>query len=173
MRAAGHRRRLARLRRGRRRLPRQAPPGVRAARVTADADTVARTSADAMWAEDGASRGMGMSLDAVGPGRAVLSMTVRADMVNGLGLCHGGYIFSLADSAMAFASNSHGQAAVAQHCGVTFIRPGRAGERLTAEATERGRHGRQGIYDVRVTGEDGTPVAEFRGHTVTMGKRPA
>jgi len=124
-----------------------------------------------MWADDAASRGMGMSLDAVGPGRAVLSMTIADTMLNGLGVCHGGFIFSLADSAMAFASNSHGAAAVAQHCSVTFVRPGRGGERLIAEATERSRQGRNGIYDVRVTGEDGTAVAEFRGHTVVVGKR--
>ena len=136
-----------------------------------EAEAVARASAEAMWADDAASRGMGMALDAVGPGHAVLSMTIAPVMLNGLGLCHGGFIFSLADSAMAFASNSRGQAAVAQHCSVTFVRPGRRGERLVAEATERSRHGRSGIYDVRVTGQDGTTVAEFRGHTVIMAKR--
>jgi acyl-CoA thioesterase len=130
-----------------------------------DPDALARAAADAMWAEDEASRGLGMALDTVGPGRAVLSMTVTPSMVNGHGMCHGGFIFTLADSAFAFACNSHGDAAVAQHCAITFVRPGRSGERLTAEAVERVRAGRGGIYDVRVTGEDGTVVAELRGHS--------
>jgi len=118
-----------------------------------------------MWADDAASRDLGMVLDSVGPGRAVLSITVADSMVNGHGMCHGGFIFTLADSAFAFACNSHGDAAVAQHCAITFIRPGRRGERLTAEAVERVRHGRSGLYDVRVTGEDGGVVAELRGHS--------
>ena len=133
--------------------------------MTDGAEATARASADAMWAQDGASRGLGMSLDDVGPGRAAVSMTVAETMLNGHGLCHGGFIFSLADSAMAFASNSHGAAAVAQHCTITFLRPGRRGERLTAEAVERGRHGRSGLYHVCITGDDGSVVAEFRGHT--------
>jgi acyl-CoA thioesterase len=135
-----------------------------------DADSVARAAADAMWANDAASRGLGMALDSVGPGRAVLSMTVAASMVNGHGMCHGGFIFTLADSAFAFACNSQGDAAVAQHCAITFIRPGRRGERLTAEAIERVSQGRSGLYDVRVTGEDGTVVAELRGHSRVIGR---
>ncbi len=130
-----------------------------------DPDAVARAAAEAMWADDAASRGLGMEIDSVAPGRAVLSMTVADSMVNGHGMCHGGFIFALADSAFAFACNSHGHAAVAQHCAITFLRPGRRGERLTAEAVERSRAGRGGLYDVRVTGEDGTVVAEFRGHS--------
>jgi acyl-CoA thioesterase len=130
-----------------------------------DPDAVARATADAMWADDVASRGLGMVIDSVGAGHAVLSMTVADSMVNGHGMCHGGFIFSLADSAFAFACNSHGHTAVAQHCAITFLRPGRRGERLTAEAVERSRAGRGGLYDVRVTGEDGTVVAEFRGHS--------
>jgi len=123
-----------------------------------------------MWADDAASRDLGMVLDSVGPGRAVLSITVADSMVNGHGMCHGGFIFSLADSAFAFACNSHGDAAVAQHCAITFLRPGRRGERLTAEAIERVRAGRGGLYDVRVTGEDGTIVAELRGHSRLVGR---
>jgi acyl-CoA thioesterase len=123
-----------------------------------------------MWAEDRASPGLGMRLDEIGPGRAVLSMEVGAAMVNGLGLCHGGFIFALADSAMAFASNSHGQRAVAQHCAVSFLRAARAGERLRAEAAERHRAGRSGMYDVCVTGAAAEPrMAEFRGHTRLSG----
>lgn len=129
------------------------------------ADEIARRSADAMWAEDNASRGLGMTIEAIGPGSAALSMTVRPEMVNGHGLCHGGYIFTLADSAFAFACNSRGQRHVAQHCQVTFVAPGRLGMRLTAVAQERQRAERSGIYDITVRDEAGTVIAEFRGHS--------
>jgi acyl-CoA thioesterase len=124
--------------------------------------------ARAMWDADRASRGLGMHLDAVAPGRARLSMAISEAMANGHGICHGGFIFSLADSAMAFASNQNGDAAVAQHATVTFVRPGRVGETLVAEAVERMRAGRSGMYDVRVTTAGGDLVAEFRGHTRTL-----
>jgi len=137
-----------------------------------DPDAVARDAAEAMWAGDEASRGLGMTLDGVGPGHAVLSMTVAETMLNGHGMCHGGFIFALADSAMAFASNSHGAAAVAQHCAITFLRPARCGERLTAEAVERIRHGRTGLYDARVTGTEGDVVAEFRGQARLLRREP-
>jgi acyl-CoA thioesterase len=130
-----------------------------------DAEAVARASAEAMWARDGASRGLGMTLDAVGPGHATMSMRVTEAMVNGHGMCHGGFIFTLADSAFAFACNSHGETVVASHCAVTFLRPARLGEMLSAVADERARSGRSGLTDVRVTGADGTVVAEFRGHS--------
>ncbi|HJS85092.1 MAG TPA: hydroxyphenylacetyl-CoA thioesterase PaaI [Acetobacteraceae bacterium] len=133
-----------------------------------DPTALARAVADAMWAEDRASNALGMRIEDIGPGRAVLSMTVTERMVNGHGICHGGFIFTLADSAMAFASSSHGERAVAQHCAVTFLRPGRLGETLRAEAAERARAPRSGIYDVRVTGAGADPVAEFRGHTRTI-----
>ena len=137
-----------------------------------DADALARRCADAMWAGDAASRGLGMVLDRVAPGSARLSMPVRVDMVNGIGLCHGGFIFALADSAMAFASNAYGEHAVARHAAITYLRPGRLGETLTAEAAERSKSGRSGMYDVRVTGSsDGSAVAEFRGHTRLTGGR--
>ena len=129
-----------------------------------------RSRAEAMWAKDRASRGLGMRLDAVSPGRARLSMTITEAITNGHGICHGGFIFSLADSAMAFAANPRGEAAVAQHASITFIRPGQVGETLVAEAEERTHAGRSGIYDVRVTTEAGELVAEFRGHTRTMRK---
>ena len=125
-----------------------------------------------MWRDDNASRDLGMILETVRPGTARLSMKIEPRMVNGLGLCHGGLIFTLADSTMAFASNSYGAHAVAQHCAITYLRPGRLGETLTAVAEERARAGRSGIYDVRVTGSsDGTAVAEFRGHTRLTGGR--
>ena len=130
---------------------------------------IARLSADAMWAGDRASQDLGMQILDVGPGRAKLAMTVAERMVNGHGLCHGGFIFTLADSAFAFACNSHGRHAVAQHCAVTFLTPGRLGMRLIAEANERHRSERSGIYDITVRDEtDGTVIAEFRGHSRTL-----
>ncbi len=130
-----------------------------------DAETLARACADAMWASDNASRALGMELLEVGPGRATMAMTITETMTNGHGMCHGGYIFTLADSAFAFACNSYNQNAVAQHCSVTFIRPGKLGDRMTAVAVERSRSGRSGIYDITVTGGDGKTIAEFRGHS--------
>lgn len=129
-----------------------------------DVTALARASAEAMWAEDNASRGLGMRLDRVGPGTATLSMVIGPQMVNGLGICHGGFIFTLADSACAFASNSYNQRMVLASSQITLIAPARLGMRLVAEATERHRADRSAIYDVRVTSEAGEAVAEFRGH---------
>ena len=136
-----------------------------------DPDALARACADAMWAEDRASTGLGMRLDDVGPGRARLSMPVTDTMVNGHGICHGGFIFALADSALAFASNSHGERAVAQHCNITYLRPARLGDRLHADAIERTRAGRSAICDVQVTLGDGTVIAELRGTARTIGQK--
>lgn len=130
--------------------------------------TAARRAADAMWADDRASRSLGMELVAIHDGRATLAMTVREDMTNGHGICHGGFIFALADSAFAFACNSSGQRAVASQCAVTYLKPARLGDRLTATAIERYREGRQGITDVTVTDAAGAVVAEFRGHSRTI-----
>jgi acyl-CoA thioesterase len=133
-----------------------------------DANALARACADAMWAEDAASRGLGMRLVSVAPGRAELAMTVTDRMVNGHKNCHGGFIFTLADSAFAFASNTYDQRTVAQHCAVTFVAPGRLGDELTARAIEKQRSGRSGIYDITVTRQDGSVIAEFRGHSRTI-----
>jgi acyl-CoA thioesterase len=133
--------------------------------VTRDAAEVARLSAEAMWADDKATRALGMEIVDVAPGSARLAMTVSEHMVNGHGTCHGGFIFALADSAFAFACNSHGQRAVAQHCTVTYVAPGRLGMRLVADARERHRTDRSGIYDVTVTDDGGDVIAEFRGHS--------
>jgi acyl-CoA thioesterase len=135
-----------------------------------DADTLARACADAMWRDARASAGLGMRLEQVAPGRARLSLTVNEAMVNGHGICHGGFIFTLADSAFAFACDSHGLHAPAQHCSITFIRPAHRGETLVAEAVERTSAARAGIHDVRVTGGDRAVVAEFRGHSRTIGE---
>lgn len=129
---------------------------------------LAEAAAAAMWAADNASQGLGMSLDAVTPGTATLSMTVTADMVNGLDVCHGGFIFTLADSAFAFACNSYNQRAVAQIATITFVAPARRGDRLTAQAREVATFGRSGVYDIRVSNQTGALIAEFRGHSRTV-----
>ncbi len=129
-----------------------------------------RSRADAMWAEDRASQGLGMRLEEVLPGHARLSMTITEAMTNGHGICHGGFIFALADSASAFAANPRGEAAVAQHASITFVRPARVGEVLVADAAERMHAGRSGIYDVRVSTAGGELIAEFRAHTRTIRK---
>ena len=130
-----------------------------------DATLLAQRSAEAMWAQDTATRSLGMQLDRVEPGVAVLSMTIVETMVNGHGTCHGGYIFMLADSAFAFACNSFNQKNVAQNCQITFVTPGRLGMRLVAEARMRQRAERSGIYDVTVHSDAGETIAEFRGHS--------
>jgi len=127
-------------------------PEMRAARCT-----------EVMFERDAASRSLGMKIDHVAPGAATLSMPVRSDMLNGHGICHGGFIFALADSAFAFACNTYNQLTVAQQNQITYLLPGQAGEVLTATATESARTGRSGIYDVTVTGGDGRVVALFRG----------
>lgn len=126
---------------------------------------LAEASARAMWNDDSASQRLGMQLDHIAPGQTTLSMTITDQMSNGHGNCHGGYIFTLADSAFAFACNSYNNVVVAQHCSVTYLIPGRIGDRLTAAATETSRRGRSGIYDIRVTNQNGEHVAEFRGHS--------
>src|SRR4051812_9883271 len=121
-----------------------------------------------MWAEDRASRALGMSIDAVGPGTAVLRMTVREDMVNGHDIGHGGLTFTLADSAFAFACNSYNRRTVAAGAEIRFRAPTRAGDVLVASAVERARDGRDGTYDVTVTvGE--TVVATFVGRSREVG----
>jgi acyl-CoA thioesterase len=130
-------------------------------------DDLARACADAMWKEDDASSGLGMEISEVRAGQAVLTMTVQPHMVNGQRIAHGGFIFTLADSAFAFACNSHNERAVAAQCAISFIRPGKLGDRLVATAREISRSGRSGIYDVRVTVDDEV-IAEFRGHSRTI-----
>jgi acyl-CoA thioesterase len=129
---------------------------------------LAEACAKAMWTEDRASQGLGMEIQLIAPGEAVMSMLVRPDMTNGHGICHGGFIFTLADSAFAFACNTYDQSTVAQQCAVTFIEPVRQGEVLTAHAVERTRAGRGGIYDVTVRDSRNNVVAEFRGHSRTI-----
>jgi acyl-CoA thioesterase len=132
------------------------------------AQETAERSAEAMWAGDRASRGLGMSLDAVGPGTATLSMTLGDDMVNGHAIGHGGYTFTLADSAFAFACNSYNRATVAAGADIRFRRPTHLGDVLVATATERERAGRDGVYDVLVTVGDEV-VAVFVGRSKEIG----
>lgn len=130
-------------------------------------DEIARRSADAMMPDDKAPAALGIVIETVGPGEATASMVVTEAMVNGHGTCHGGYIFALADTAFAYACNSYGQRAVAQHCSISFLKPAQIGMRLTALARERHRAERSGIYDVTLTA-DGEVIAEFRGHSRTV-----
>jgi acyl-CoA thioesterase len=136
--------------------------------ATLSPDDLARACADAMWQEDDASKGLGIEILRIKPGEATLAMTVKPHMVNGHGIAHGGFIFTLADSAFAFACNSHNERTVAAQCNISFIKPGKLGDRLIATAREISRTGRSGIYDVRVTLED-TAIAELRGHSRTVG----
>jgi acyl-CoA thioesterase len=129
---------------------------------------IARQVAEIMWDRDRASQGLGCKIVDIGPGTAVIEMTVREDMVNGHGTAHGGFIFALADSAFAFACNSHGDAAVAANCSIGYLAPGKLGDRLVATAREVVRSGRSGIYDVRVTCSSKI-IAEFRGHSRVIG----
>jgi acyl-CoA thioesterase len=137
-------------------------------KATLSPDDLARACAEAMWKEDDASKGLGMKRVEVKPGRATLTMTVRPEMVNGQRIAHGGFIFTLADSAFAFACNTHNERAVAAQGNITFIRPGKLGDILVATAREISRNGRSGIYDVCVTVDD-TVIAEFRGHSRVIG----
>ncbi len=131
--------------------------------------SLAEASSSRMWASDTASQLLGMQLQEVAPGRAVLRMRVTAAMLNGHGICHGGYIFALADSAFAFACNTYGEAVVAAGADVDFMSPARVGEELVAVATERLRRGRSGLYDVTVRqGPEGRVVAEFRGRSRSL-----
>jgi acyl-CoA thioesterase len=142
--------------------------GAVSARTQLAPDALARACAEAMWQDDRASQGLGMKIAAIGPGHARLTMTIQPHMVNGHGIAHGGFIFTLADSAFAFACNSHNERTVAAQGSITFIRPGKLGDNLVADAREISRSGRSGIYDVRVSAGDSV-IAEFRGHSRSIG----
>ena len=136
--------------------------------VSMSPDETAKACAQVMWAGDRASQGLGMRLVGVGAGTATLAMSVRDDMVNGHGIAHGGFVFSLADSAFAFACNSHDVRTVAYGCTITYLAPTRLGDDLVAVAVERSRVGRTGTYDVTVSTSERV-VAEFRGTSRTVG----
>ncbi|WP_163650292.1 hydroxyphenylacetyl-CoA thioesterase PaaI [Modicisalibacter sp. 'Wilcox'] len=124
---------------------------------------LAEACADAMFARDTASRELGMTLTAVTPGQATLTMTITAAMIQGHGSCHGGYLFTLADSAFAFACNTYDLATVGAGCSIDYLRGAREGDRLTAQAVERSRGNRTGVYDVTLTNQHGETIALFRG----------
>jgi len=129
----------------------------------AHARELARAVAERMFGNDRASRALGMEIAGVGPGHAELTMTVRGDMLNVHAICHGGFIFTLADSAFAFACNSYNFNTVAQGCAIEFLAPAQEGDLLTAHASERSRSGRTGVYDIEVTNQNGAKIALFRG----------
>jgi len=128
-----------------------------------DAQQLAELAGKTMYERDPASRKLGMTLDAIRPGYALMRMRVREDMLNGHGTCHGGYIFMLADSAFAFACNSHNFNTVGAGCSIDYLAPGREGDLLTAEAVEQALSGKTGVYDIVVTNQEGRKVALFRG----------
>jgi acyl-CoA thioesterase len=127
------------------------------------AQALAEAVAAAMYARDTASQGLGMQIEAIAPGYARMTMAVRADMLNGHQTCHGGFIFTLADSAFAFACNSHNLVTVGAGCTIDYLSPGREGDLLTATAVEQTLAGKSGIYDVKVNNQDGRTIALFRG----------
>jgi acyl-CoA thioesterase len=138
--------------------------------VPEDPQALAQRSAQAMYDADEASRHLGIQITDVAPGQATARMQVRATMLNGHAICHGGYVFLLADTAFAFACNTYGPTTVAAACDVVFLDPAHLGDDLIAEATERHRYGRSGIYDVTVrrSAPNPTVIAEFRGHSRTL-----
>lgn len=133
---------------------------------------VAEAVATGMLAKDRASRGLGMQIAAVGPGTARLSMTVREDMLNGMDICHGGFVTLFADSAFAFACNSYNELTVASGLNVDFTASAHLGDVLTASATEVHQAGRTGVYDVDVRNQRGERVATMRGRSYRMQGKP-
>ena len=131
--------------------------------IPTDPQALAEAVADAMWSRDRAAQALGIRIDSVGSGRATLSMLVRGDMVNGHHICHGGLIFSLADTAFAYACNAYNRNTVASGCNIDFVAPGREGDTLQAEAVERALSGRTGVYDITVRDSAGKTIALFRG----------
>ncbi|MFZ5547257.1 MAG: hydroxyphenylacetyl-CoA thioesterase PaaI [Pseudomonadota bacterium] len=133
-----------------------------------DPQRVAEAVRDAMWQGDRASKALGMRIEAIGPGTATLSMTVREDMLNGHDICHGGLVTTLADSAFAFACNAYNEVTVASGFDVNLVSAARLGDVLTARASEVNKAGRTGVYDIDVRNQRGERVAAFRGRSYTM-----
>ena len=129
----------------------------------ATAQALAERAAQHMFASDRASQALGLRIERVAPGSAEMSMIVRDDMLNGHAICHGGFIFLLADSTFAFACNSYNRNTVAQGCSIEYLAPAHGGDVLRASAVERSRTGRTGVYDIEVRNQHGRTVALFRG----------
>ena len=137
--------------------------------VTNDPQALARQVGDAMFAADAASRAfMQMELVDCAPGRATMRMTVRTEMLNGHQICHGGFIFTLADSTFAYACNSYNKATVAAGCSIEYLRPASLGDVLTCVGQEQALQGRHGIYDMQVCNQHGAVVAMFRGKSTQI-----
>lgn len=136
------------------------------------AQALAERVRDAMWADDHATKMLGMRIVAVGPGTATIEMTVRQDMLNGHAICHGGLITTLADSTFAFACNSYNELTVASGFSIDLIAPARLGDVLTATGTEVSKAGRTGVYDIEVRNQRGERIAVFRGRSYTARGKP-
>ncbi len=129
---------------------------------------IAEKSAHAMYAKDVAAKALGITLTQVAPGVATMQMPVRADMLNGHGICHGGLIFTLADTAFAYACNSYNKVTVAAGCSIEFLKAGQASDTLVAQAKEQALQGRHGIYDITVRNGAGEVIALFRGKSTQI-----
>ena len=134
-------------------------------RTSATAQRTAERAVRILYQQDRASQALGMQITRVAPGEAEMTMQVRADMTNGHDICHGGFVFALADSTFAFACNSHGDSALAAAASIDFLAPVRAGDTLTATARELWRGGRSGLYEIVVANQRGESVALFRGRS--------
>jgi acyl-CoA thioesterase len=135
------------------------------------AQRLAERVAEKLFESDKASQSHGIRIVEIRPGFARLAMLVRGDMVNGHGMCHGGMVFTLADSAFAFSCNSHNDSTVAAAASIDFLAPAREGDELTAVATEVWRTRRNGIYEITVTNQEGARIALFRGRSYSSGDR--
>lgn len=131
--------------------------------LSQDPHALAMAVARTMWTRDHAAQALGITIESAGPGQASLLMQVRQDMLNGHDICHGGMIFSLADTAFAYACNAYNRTTVASACHIDFLAPARQADTLRAIATERSRSGRTGVYDIAVETVDGKSIALFRG----------
>ncbi len=129
---------------------------------------IAEKCAEIMWENDRASKQIGLVLEQISPGHAEMTLVINKRHLNGHSICHGGIIFTLADSAFAFACNTYNESTVAQNNSITFIRPAFLKQKLTARACEVDKSGRSGIYDVSVTNESDEVIAQFRGHSRTI-----
>jgi acyl-CoA thioesterase len=133
-----------------------------------NAQEIAEKSAQAMYAKDVAAKALGITLTQVAPGVATMQMPVRADMLNGHGICHGGLIFTLADTAFAYACNSYNKVTVAAGCSIEFLKAGQSSDTLVAQAKEQVLQGRHGIYDITVRNGAGEVIAVFRGKSTQI-----
>ena len=141
--------------------------------ITKTPQQVAEYVRDGMLKNDAATSGLGMTVREIGPGHATVTMPVRADMLNGHAICHGGFISTLADSAFAFACNSYDELTVASGFAIDFLAPARLGDLLTARCVEVSKAGRTGVYDTDVVNQREERIAIFRGRSYTLKGKPA